>query len=164
MEFTQGQLALLETLFTRKRAYYHLAYSMLGNEEDALDAVSQMTLRVVENIASLRDQDAFFAWSRRILINVCHGFWRQNKPHLPLQDALLSEVDGGLPGEDGINIRRLVNQLTEIHREIVYLRYFLDYEYKDIAAILEIPEGTVKSRLNRALESLRQQMGEEADG
>jgi len=164
MALTTEQLSLIETLFTRKQTYYRLAYSILGNESDALDAVSQMTLRIVEKIDSLRDQEAFFAWSRRILINICHGFWRQNKPYVPLQDALLSEANEGSPGEDALYIRRMVSLLPEIHREVVYLRYFMDYEYKDIAIILEIPEGTVKSRLNRAIESLRQQMGEETDG
>jgi len=164
MELTKEQSALIETLFTKKQAYYRLAFSMLGNEADALDAVSLMTLRIVEKINTLRDDEAFFAWSRRILINVCHGYWRQNKNHLPLQEATLSEADDSLPGAETLNIRRLVNLLPEKHREVVYLRYFLDYEYKDIAAVLEIPEGTVKSRLNRAIESLRRQMGEEADG
>jgi RNA polymerase sigma-70 factor (ECF subfamily) len=163
MALTTEQLSLIETLFSKKQTYYRLAYSILGNEADALDAVSQMTLRIVEKIDSLRDHEAFFAWSRRILINVCHGFWRQNKSALPLQEALLSEADTGLPGEDAVNIRRMVKLLPEIHREVVYLRYFMDYDYKDISIILEIPEGTVKSRLNRAIENLRQQMGEETD-
>jgi RNA polymerase sigma-70 factor (ECF subfamily) len=158
MGFSGEQLAMLGLLMEKKQMYYRLAYSMLGNEADALDAISQMTAQVVEKIHSLRASEAFLAWSRRILINVCHEFWRKNPKLLPMEEALAKESPSGLPIEDRLILRQLVGQLPEIHREVVYMRFYLDYEYKDIARILEIPDGTVKSRLNRALETLRQQM------
>jgi len=97
-------------------------------------------------------------------VNVCREFWRKNPKTLPLEEALTKESAGELALEDELILRQFVSQLPEIHREVIYLRFYLDYEYKDIASLLDIPEGTVKSRLNRALDTLRQQMGGALDG
>lgn len=163
MELNQEQTALIGIILEKKQMYYRLAYSLVSNEEDALDAISQMTLQVVEKIHTLRSNEAFVAWSRRILINICREFWRKNPKVLPIDEALTAESgregSGGLAIEDELILRQFVARLPEIHREVIYLRFYLDYEYKDIAEMLEVPEGTVKSRLNRALESLREQLG-----
>jgi RNA polymerase sigma-70 factor (ECF subfamily) len=159
MGLNQEQLALIGLLLEKKQMYYRLAYSMLSNEEDALEAVSQMAVQVVEKIHTLRTREAFLAWSRRILINICKEFWRKNPKTLPIDEALSVEATSGLAIEDELIIREFITQLSEIHREVIHLRFFLDYEYKEIARVLQIPEGTVKSRLNRALETLRQHMG-----
>jgi len=150
---------LIAILIEKKQMYYRLAYSLTGNEADALDAIAQMTLQVVEKIHTLRSSEAFVAWSRRILINVCREFWRKSHKTLPLDEALTIESSSGLAIEDELILREFIAQLPEIHREVIYLRFYLDYEYKDIALVLDVPEGTVKSRLNRALESLREQIG-----
>ena len=163
MDLNQEQLALIGSLLEKKQTYYRLAYSLTGNEADALDAISQMTVQVVEKIHTLRSNDAFPAWSKKILVNVCREFWRKNSKSVPLDEALAVESAGrtasGLAIEDELILRQFIASLPEIHREVIYLRFYLDYEYKDIALLLDVPEGTVKSRLNRALESLREQMG-----
>ena len=159
MGLSQEQLAMVGSLLEKKQMYYRLAYSLVGNEEDALDAVAQMAAQVVEKIHTLRSSVAFPAWSRRILINICHEFWRKNPRTLPLEEALSIATTSGLAIEDELIIKEFITQLPDIHREVIHLRFFLDYEYKEIARILDIPEGTVKSRLNRALETLRQLMG-----
>jgi RNA polymerase sigma-70 factor (ECF subfamily) len=159
MALTEEQLALVGLLLEKKQMYYRLAYSFTGNEADALEAISQMTLQVVEKIHTLRAKEAFLSWSKRILLNVCLEFWRKNPNTLPLEEALATAGGGGLAIEEELMLRQYICQLPEIHREVIHLRFYLGYEYKEIARILEIPEGTVKSRLNRALETLRQQMG-----
>ena len=159
MALNQGQLDLIGLLAEKKQMYYRLAYSLTGNEADAMDAIAQMALQVVEKIHTLRSNEAFTAWSRRILVNVCREFWRKNPKNLPIDEALSVESASGLAVEDELVIRQFIAQLPEIHREVIYLRFYMDYEYRDIAQVLEIPEGTVKSRLNRALETLREQMG-----
>ena len=159
MELNEEQIGMISQLLEKKQTYYRLAYSLLSNEADALDAISQMTLQIVEKMHTLREKEAFPAWSRRILINICHEFWRKNPKNLPIEEAMTKESGGDLAIEDELIIRQFIGRLPDIHREVIYLRFYMDYEYKDIALILEIPEGTVKSRLNRALETLRQQMG-----
>ncbi len=159
MALNDEQLALVGLLLEKKQMYYRLAYSLTGNEADALDAISQTTLQVIEKIHTLRSKEAFVSWSKQILINVCREFWRKNPKTLPIEEALAAEGACGLAIEEELMLRQYICQLQEIHREVIHLRFYLDYEYKEIARILEIPEGTVKSRLNRALEILRQQMG-----
>ena len=159
MIMQDDQLALIAILIEKKQMYYRLAYSLTGNEADALDAIAQMTLQVVEKIHTLRSNEAFVAWSRRILVNICREFWRKNPKTLPIDEAMAMESSSGLAIEDELILREFIAQLPEIHREVIYLRFYLDYEYKDIAEVLDVPEGTVKSRLNRAIESLRQQIG-----
>ena len=159
MALNQEQLDLIGLLSEKKQMYYRLAYSLTGSEADALDAISQMTLQVVEKIHTLRSNEAFVAWSRRILVNVCREHWRKTPKNLPIDEAMVLESSSGLAIEDELVLRQFIARLPEIHREVIYLRFYMDYEYSDIAQVLEIPEGTVKSRLNRALESLREQMG-----
>jgi RNA polymerase sigma-70 factor (ECF subfamily) len=153
------QLALIATLIEKKQMYYRLAFSLTGNEADALDAIAQMTLQVVEKIHTLRSNEAFVAWSKQILVNVCREFWRKNPKTLPIDEAAMVESSSGLAIEDEMVLREFIAKLPEIHREVIYLRFYMDYEYKDIAQLLDVPEGTVKSRLNRAIESLREQIG-----
>ena len=164
MALNLEQLELIGLLAEKKQMYYRLAYSLTGNEADALDAIGQMTLQVVEKIHTLRANEAFVAWSRRILVNVCREFWRKNPPNLPIDEAQVLKSFNGLAIEDQLVLRQFIARLPEIHREVVYLRYYMDYEYQDIARILEVPEGTVKSRLNRALDTLREQLGDALHG
>lgn len=163
MALNPEQIRLLGTLQQQKNMYYRLALSFTGNEADALEAISQMTLLIVEKIGSLRSPESFLPWSKRILINVCRELWRKNPRTLPLEEALSAEGASGMDLEEELVLRQRICELSENHREVIYLRYYLDYEYKEIARILEIPEGTVKSRLNRATEILRNQMGGEED-
>lgn len=163
MALNAEQIQLLGTLQRNKNMYYRLALSFTGNEADALDAISQMTLLIVEKLHTLRSAEAFLPWSKKILVNVCKEFWRKNPRTLPIEEALAAEGASGLNLEEELMLRQYIGQLSESHKEVIYLRYYLDYEYKEIARILEVPEGTVKSRLNRALETLRIQMGGERD-
>ena len=163
MALNAEQIRLLGTLQRNKNVYYRLALSFMGNEAEALDAISQMTLLIVEKIHTLRSAEAFLPWSKKILVNVCKEFWRKNPRTLPIDEALAAEGESGLHLEEELMLRQEIMKLSENHREVIYLRYYVDYEYKEIARILEVPEGTVKSRLNRAVEILRTQMGGEED-
>jgi len=102
MELNQDQLALIGVLLDKKQMYYRLAYSLLSNEADALDAISQMTLQVVEKIHTLRSNEAFIAWSRQILVNVCREFWRRN----PEESQVAAYRRGAERGRRGGGARR----------------------------------------------------------
>jgi len=82
MGLSDEQLSLIRQLSEKRQSYYYLAYSLLSNEADALDAIAQMTLQIVEKIHTLRAAEAFPAWSRKILVNVCREFWRKNLSRL----------------------------------------------------------------------------------
>lgn len=158
MGLNDQQLQLVEGLQKDRHMYYRLAYSLMGNESDALDAISQMTLLVVEKIGTLRSAEAFSPWSKKILVNVCRDMWRRSPKSLPLDDNDLAGRDPVRELDDDMTIRQFIRELPEKQREVILLRYYMDFEYHDIAQYLAVPEGTVKSRLNRATETLRDRM------
>jgi len=158
MGLNDQQLQLLDGLQKDRHMYYRLAYSMMGNEADALDAISQMTLLVVEKIGTLRSADAFSPWSKKILVNVCRDMWRRTPKALPLDETGFLVKDPGHELDEDMTIRQYIRDLPEKQREVILLRYYMDLEYQDIAQYLAVPEGTVKSRLNRATEALRDHM------
>ena len=65
--------ALIKLIMLQKEAYYKLAYVYMKNKEDALDAMQDMIVSVYENIYQLRDEKAFYSWSKTILVNCCKG-------------------------------------------------------------------------------------------
>jgi RNA polymerase sigma-70 factor (ECF subfamily) len=158
MGLNDQQLLLLDGLQKDRHMYYRLAYSLMGNEADALDAISQMTLLVVEKIGTLRSAEAFSPWSKKILVNVCRDMWRRSPKSLPLDDNGLAVRDPEREPDEDMTIRQFIRELPEKQREVILLRYYMDFEYQDIAHYLAIPEGTVKSRLNRATDTLRDRM------
>jgi RNA polymerase sigma-70 factor (ECF subfamily) len=149
---------LMETVIINRNQYYRLAYSFLGNEADAMDAVQQMTLVIIEKGHTLRTPEAFGSWSKKILINICRGRLKERKSkEIPLELPLdlTKAPEAGLANDERVLIREHIQALPLKYREMVYLRYYLNYEYKEIAEYLQIPEGTVKSRLNRAISELK---------
>ncbi len=143
-----------------RNSYYRLAWSFMHNEADAMDAVSQMTVIIIEKCYTLRESNAFPVWSKKVLINICRSKLKQKNHHeLPL-DPLPEQANGesSAGSEDKLLIRAAIANLSEQYKEIIILRYYLCYEYREIAEILNIPEGTVKSRLHRAIDRLKQEV------
>lgn len=71
--------ALIQLIMSRKQDYYRLAYIYMKDQEDALDAMEDMILKVFENIRGLKDETAFYSWSKTILVNCCKQNLRQKK-------------------------------------------------------------------------------------
>lgn len=140
------------------QAMYRIAFSILKNEDEIYDAISNTTVIVFEKIPSLRNEEYFKTWLTRILINECYKIYNQNKKIIYLENCN-SEVLGNLCFTDKdrleeIDIQNLIKSLGKDLRETVTLYYLEDYSVKEISEILEIPEGTVKSRLSRARKEL----------
>ena len=140
------------------QAMYRIAFSILKNEDEIYDAISNTTVIVFEKISSLRKEEFFKTWLTRILINECYKIYNQNKKIIYLENCN-SEVLGNLSFTDKdrlgeIDTQNLIKSLGKDLRETVTLYYLEDFSVKEIAEILEIPEGTVKSRLSRARKEL----------
>lgn len=152
----------IDYIVEHRQLYYRLAYSFMGNEADSMDAVSQLTLTVLEKGHTLRESKAFPAWSKKVLANICRSRLKEQKRRelpleLPLELAAAEEK--GLSAEDALSLRTAVRALPEVQRDVIILRYYLNYEYKEIADILDLPQGTIKSRLHRAVKQLQGLMG-----
>nr|WP_318281162.1 RNA polymerase sigma factor [Paenibacillus bovis] len=71
--------ALLQLIMKQKDDYYRLAYSYMGNEHDAMDAMEDMIVRLYENIQHLKKNDSFYSWSKTILVNGCKSLLRNRQ-------------------------------------------------------------------------------------
>jgi RNA polymerase sigma-70 factor (ECF subfamily) len=144
---------------------------MLGREEDALDATQDAFLTVYRKAGQFRGESAFTTWLHRITVNACYDILRK-KARQPLLRAVGDderEVEPGPPVEDhaaevagGIDVERALQQVPEDFRAVLILADVHDLAYDEIATILEIPTGTVKSRLHRGRAALGRVMGLEA--
>lgn len=150
-------------LLRRHQGYLErVALAMLGNRADAEDALQEAALAGYLNFGQLRGgEQAFGAWLRRILIRQC-GRILAARPQVPLQD-LEGCAAAAAPGPDpeSTALWQMVARLNDLYRPIVVMRYLLDMSQQEIAAALSVPLGTVKSRLAKALELLRQMEVEE---
>lgn len=148
--------AIVKLIMLQKEAYYKLAYVYMKNKEDALDAMQDMIVIVYENIYKLRDEQAFYSWSKTILVNCCKGILKAKKRIVSLEDIQEVVCDRNiLQREDRLVLEQHLLSLSEKHQEVIRLRYFLDMDNATIAKLLKIPLGTVKSRIFTAINQLK---------
>lgn len=154
-EFSQRVLELEAVLF-------HVSYGILQNAQDCEDAVQEAVLKAYANRDKLKKPQYFKTWLVRILMNECYTFVRKRARELPLNEAIVenSESVSTFVKEEYHDLYEGMKQLEERDRICVQLFYMEGYSIKEIAQVFRIPEGTVKSRLNRARTQLKQSLGE----
>lgn len=154
--------ALLSLVMAQQADYYKLAYVYMKNKEDALDALQDMIVILYDNISKLKKEDAFYPWSKTILVNSCKNKLKKKKKVIYL-DSINEEATDEIyeAPDDKIVLDKYISDLSEKHQEVIKLRYYLDLDYENISRILNIPLGTVKSRLNAGLKKLKEALGGE---
>ena len=143
--FTKAINEMVQTL-------YRVSCSQLSIEADREDAVQETLHRAWEKRASLKNDHHLQTWVIRILINVCHDIQRERQRLIPTEK--ISEPVIHAP-TDTVDLRNCLFQLDERERIPIMLHYIEGYEVREIAAILRIPQGTVKSRLDRGRRQLK---------
>lgn len=154
--------ALVQLIMERKEDYYKLAYVYMNNPEDTLDALEDMIVILYENTHRLRKEEAFYSWSKTILVNCCKNLLRKKKKLVSLDT--IREQAGESPfgfKDSQIVLEQHLSRLSEKQQEAIKLRYYLDLDYQSIAEILKIPLGTVKSRISIGLQNLEKALGGE---
>lgn len=140
-----------------KNLVFRSAYLILGNTEDAEDALQEVFVLVYRSLGSFdATKAAFTTWLHRVTINHCLNFRRKhNRALLPLDEVMLKSEfpDSHLANEEAI--WQAIHALSEKLQVVVILHYYWELPYAEIAQILEIPLGTVKSRLDLAIKTLR---------
>lgn len=173
----RGDASAFEELVVRYQTQiYHLCFRMVGNSDDAQDMTQEAFLKAWKGLPSFQFDSAFSTWLYRLASNCCLDFLRRlkRKPTVSLTvendeetEEILDVADDApsleelaIKNEERENLRLAMSQLDEEQRQILTLRVVNDLSYTEIAEILNVKEGTVKSRLSRARENLRKKLTE----
>lgn len=151
-EFTEAVLSAEASLF-------HVAYSILRNEADCADAVQEAVLKAYAARDALKKPSYFKTWLTRIVINECYTMFRKRRWQISLKESGEPADESMYIHEEYLDLYRAIGELKEKDKICVLLFYMEDYTVAQIADVLDIPEGTVKSRLNRARLRLRELLG-----
>ena len=129
---------------------YRISKTMLSDESDCEDAVSEAILTAYTKLDSLRNENYFKTWLVRILINECNKLLRAKRRFTPLMEETASYSD-----PEYSDLYHEIKQLKSNLRITVMLYYIEGYSVEEIKNILKIPAGTVKSRLSRGRKLLK---------
>jgi RNA polymerase sigma-70 factor, ECF subfamily len=151
--FQSGDEAAFVILMQRhERRVYNLAYRMLGGPEDARDATQDAFLSCFRHLPTFRGDAAFSTWLHRIAVNACYDMVRRRKPVTSLEEDLVEPPATPDPADRAAASADVQSALLRIppeFRVVLILHELQDLPLEDVARVLEIPTGTVKSRLHR---------------
>lgn len=165
-----GQSAAFETLVTRYQdRLYTAMISVVGSADEAEDVVQESFIQAYLKLDTFQQNSRFFTWVYRIAFNYALARRRRNRGTLSLDET--RENNGTEPvsrsdapddrlsrHEDAQLVHQALAVLSDDHRSILVLREMEDLSYEEIAEVLGISIGTVRSRLNRARAALKQQL------
>ena len=139
---------------------YYIALGFVHNHQDALDLSQESFIKAFRKIKSFDADRAFFPWFYRILKNLCFDHFKRirHRKEIPLDDVQILDQEKD-DREMKETLWRGIEELSFEQREIIILRYFRGYSYKEIAEITKKPLGTVMSSLFYAKKRLKQILG-----
>jgi RNA polymerase sigma-70 factor, ECF subfamily len=171
-----------EELISRyEQPIYGLAYRLVGNQMDASDVVQEVFLKVFRGVNSFREQSSLRTWIYRIAVNEAHNhrrWWmRHCRREVPLEreqrdgdapaelayDQGRSPYDQVLDSETRALVEQALSRIKPVFRVAVILRDIQNLSYEEIAEILQVSLGTVKSRILRGREALRKELTQRPD-
>lgn len=168
-----GDVAAFEELIEAyQKKIFNLAFRIIGNYDDAADMAQEALIRIFRSIANFKEQSSFSTWIYRITTNVCLDEIRKKKSKRAISlDEEIHAEDGDMkrqimsddPQPDEIAEREelrsvvnsAINSLPEDQRLVISLRDIQGLSYDEISEVLDCPGGTVKSRINRARQALK---------
>jgi RNA polymerase sigma-70 factor (ECF subfamily) len=149
---------------------YNGMVNMLRNEAEAEDVVQDAFILALTKLSSFHGNSAFFTWLYRIAYNVAVSRIRRRKPTVSLNmgsdDSRPMEFEGDAPApderirriEDVEQLHQALDNLSDEHRDVLVLREMQELDYEAISEILDLPIGTVRSRIHRARSQLKHQL------
>ena len=160
----EGAFAELTAMLVDR--FHGVARNMLREPGLAEDAVQAALVRVWQDLPRLREPERFEAWAYRLLVNACYTEARHARRRLP---SLLGRVtvegsvaDGTGSVADRDELERGFRRLPMDQRAVVVLHHYLGLTLPETAGVLDIPEGTVRSRLHRGMETMRAALAADA--
>jgi len=164
------RVAFNELVHRHERKVFNICFRILGNREEAEDVAQDVFVTVFRAIKSFRGDSAFSTWVYRVAVNNCknrlkylrrRGYFKTEVKH----QREYSDEREDLP-EEAMNrtelnseIQTAIEGLDEEYREVIVLRDVQGFSYEEISGILQLKEGTVKSRIHRARMELQRKLG-----
>lgn len=139
------------------KSIYNIALNFSGSGDEAADITQDIFLKLYTQIDKYRDEYNFSSWLMKLARNTCIDYWRKNK-----RNRNQSELDENSPGDgvspeeasvqgnEAVFIRGLITRINPDLRLLLIMRDIQDKSYQEISEALDLPIGTVKSRINRA--------------
>lgn len=140
-----------------EKSLYHIAKSILRNDEDCADAMQNAVLHAYEKLHTLRNEMYFKTWLTKILINECNHIIRSKKELLPYEEDYL-ETQEAAPQKDYSEVFEAVMELNGTYRIPLVLFYVEGFSIKEICQILNLSQSTVKMRLYRSKKLLKEKL------
>lgn len=148
----QDMQAVLDWFDARQSKYYKIGWAYLKNRHDVEDVFHNTILKVHDKIGQLKEDNYFETWVTSIFLNECRSVYRKRNKQV-LESS--PETVASSPLESKLEVLEDLDQLEDIHKEVIILKYLQGFSQKEIARILNVPIGTVKSRMYRGLITLR---------
>lgn len=168
--FQEGSADAFEILVNRHGTrVYNLCLRILGDPEEAADASQDTFLAALRKLNSFRGDSAFTTWLHRVAVNACYDSLRKKRRRPLLQivrDEDEERPEPSLPAPDhadqvvfSVDVARALMEIPEEFRTVLVMADVQDLPYDEIASVLEIPIGTVKSRVFRGRAALGRALG-----
>ena len=145
--------------------FYKTAKAILKNDDDAYDAIQNALISMYENIHYLKDEKYFTTWGIRIVVNKCYDLIRKNNKVVSISldnEQNKNEIETNDEYNlDLYGLEKILHDLDEQTRLLITLYYYDDLSINEISTIMNIPKGTVKSRLSRARNILKEKLERE---
>lgn len=181
---TGDQRAFRELVERYQRKVFSIAFGFVRNKDDAMDLTQEVFVKVHRYLDGYQGNASFYTWLYRISVNVCIDWIRRERKHkgLDYDDSMSHEdaADSDTPvvsSTTGINpakalgqkelaqkIEEATGKLSPAHAEILVLREVEGLSYEELAELLDIPKGTVMSRLHHARQNLKKHLIDYVEG
>ena len=170
-----------ELISQYEQPVYSVVYRLLGNQADACDVVQDVFLKIFRGVSAFREQSSLRTWIYRIAVNEARNHRRWWARHCRREISLENDVDereapidiaedpGRSPYEQALDsetralIEQALTRINPVFRVAVVLRDIQNLSYEEIAEILQVSLGTVKSRILRGREALRKELTHRPD-
>ena len=156
---TKEQLGNL--IIASEESMYHVAKTLLRNDADCADAIQEAIVKAFSSIHTLRKDSFGKTWLVRILINECYAIMRQERKLVTMESYALEESkeqEAFPENSEYLDLYEAISRLSEEIRLTVTLYYMEGYSIKEIAALMNTTESTIKNRLARARAKLKSEL------
>lgn len=147
-----------EVVQASRKKMYRVAYRILQNQEDAKDAVGEAIVKAYEKIDLLRNEDKLEAWIMQIVLNVSKNMRiKRSREVYGETEKILKQREVWDYHDE---LWDIIEKMPPKYGDVLHLFYYEEYTMDEISEILDVPVGTVKSRLNRGKERLKKLLKE----